>query len=66
MKKAKYSEHDTRGMLYVDCSECNRGGNGADPEKCSSGWQIKKGYKGGCFLGELIEGLEVPSQNKEK
>ena len=59
MKKAKYSERDTRGALFVDCAECNRGGNGNDPEKCSSGWKHKRGRKGGCFMGALIEGLEV-------
>lgn len=59
--KAKYSRLDTRGKLFVDCSECNRGGNGTDPEKCSCGWQVKKGKQGGCFAGDLIEGLEVQS-----
>ncbi len=59
MKKAKYSKKDTRGHLYVDCSECNRGGNGQDVDKCSSGWKVKKGNNGGCFLGTLIDGLEV-------
>ena len=59
MKKAKYSKRDTRGALYVDCVECNRGGNGNDKDKCSAGWRTKKGNKGGCFLGELIEGLEA-------
>jgi len=59
MKKAKHSSRDTRGMLFVDCSECNRGGHGADPEKCSCGWEVKKGKQGGCFSGTLIAGLEV-------
>lgn len=59
MAKVKYSGKDTRGHLYVDCAECNRGGNGEDVDKCASGWQVKKGNKGGCFLGTLIDGLEV-------
>ena len=59
MKKAKYSTKDSRGALFVDCSECNRGAHGGDPEKCSSGWKHKKGNKGGCFIGTLVEGLEV-------
>lgn len=59
MKKAKYSKHDTRGYLFVDCSECNRGGNGSDPDKCSSGHRIKTGNRGGCFIGTLIDGLVV-------
>ncbi|MDA8428910.1 MAG: hypothetical protein M0T70_06600 [Geobacteraceae bacterium] len=57
--KAKYSERDSRGALFVDCSECERGGNGSDPDKCSSGWHHKKGRKGGCFMGALLKDLEV-------
>ena len=59
MEQAEYSERDTRGMLFVDCSECERVGNGGDNDKCSSGWEKKTGNHGGCFMGELIEGLEV-------
>lgn len=59
MKKAKYSKIDSKGKLYVDCSECNRGGNGHDIDKCSCGWRIKKGRVGGCFIETLIPGLEV-------
>ncbi len=59
MRKAKYSEKDSRGKLYIDCSECVRGGNGSDKDQCSCGWQVKKGEKGGCFCGELLAGLEV-------
>lgn len=58
-KKVKYSEKDTRGKLFVDCSECNRGGNGSDKDKCSSGWKVKKGRQGGCFLGVLLADLET-------
>lgn len=60
MAKKVYSEYDTKGKLYVDCSECERGGNGSDKDKCSCGWRIKKGHKGGCFLGALIPGIIVP------
>lgn len=59
MGKVKYSERDSRGALYVDCTECNRGANGDDPDKCSAGYKHKKGNKGGCFLGTLIDGLTV-------
>lgn len=59
MKKAKHSSKDTRGMLFVDCSECDRGGNGTAADKCASGWKIKTGRKGGCFIGQLLENLEV-------
>ena len=57
MKKAKYSERDKNNKLYVDCSECERGGNGNAEDKCSCGWRIKREKKGGCFLGTLIAGI---------
>lgn len=63
MATAKYSRSDARGMLYVDCSECERGGNGSEKDKCSCGWQIKRGKQGGCFLGKLRAGLTVSSAN---
>ena len=59
MKTAKHSKRDSRGMLFVDCSECRRGGNGSDQDKCSCGWRVKRSNKSGCFLGHLIEGLEA-------
>ena len=59
MQKAKYSKPDTRGAVYVDCSECERGGNGTDKDKCACGWRVKKGGKGGCFLGTLLSTLEL-------
>lgn len=59
MKKAKYSELDTKGKMFVDCSECDRGGNGKAEEKCSCGWKVKRGKKGGCFMGTLLGGLEI-------
>lgn len=54
-----YSTIDSRGMVYVDCTECNRGKNGNDDDKCSSGWNIKK-HGHGCFNGVLL-----PSVAKE-
>ena len=59
MSKAKYSEKDIKGKIFVDCSECERGGNGSDKDKCSSGWRVKKGNKGGCFMGDLLMELEL-------
>ena len=61
MKKARFSERDNKGKLYVDCSECNRGGNGKEKDLCSCGWKIKTGRRGGCFLGTLLPGLEMPA-----
>ena len=59
MKNAKYSERDSRGYAVIDCSECERGGNGSDKDKCAAGWKIKKGNKGSCFNGELISTLTL-------
>jgi hypothetical protein len=57
--KLKHSFKDTRGHLWIACSECNRGGNGQDKDKCSTGWQVKRGGKLGCFCGTLLEKYEV-------
>ena len=57
MANVKHSERDSAGRLYVDCSECERGGNGTDKDKCSAGWRIKRGKQGGCFCGTLRAGL---------
>ena len=59
MKKVEFSERDSRGMLVIDCSECDRGGNGNDDDKCSAGYRITKGNLGSCFSGTLIDGLEM-------
>lgn len=59
MKQAKYSMRDDKGKLFVDCSECDRGGNGAAKDKCACGWRTKKGLQGGCFMGDLLPGMEV-------
>lgn len=53
--KMKHSFKDSRGCLWVACSECTRGGNGTIEDKCSAGWKIKKFNGYGCFLGQLIE-----------
>lgn len=65
MKKAKYSRVDSRGLVYVDCSECNRGGNGSDEHKCACGWQVRRGGQGGCYLGTLRSGLTAQSKEVE-
>ena len=59
MSKAIYSEKDSRGMLSVDCIECERGRNGNDKDKCSAGFKHKKGHRGSCFSGELISTLTI-------
>jgi len=37
-----HSFKDKRGAFWVACSECERGGNGSDPDKCSCGGRVKK------------------------
>lgn len=53
-----HSFKDKRGGLWVACSECERGGNGSDPDKCSSGGRCKKFNKTGCFAGDLMDKLK--------
>jgi len=50
-----HSFKDTRGHLWIACSECERGGNGSDKDKCSSGWKCKKFKSTGCFSGDLMD-----------
>lgn len=60
--KVKHSFRDTRGSLWIACSECERGGNGADTDKCACGGTIKRGCKMGCFQGVLMGQYEVPEK----
>lgn len=57
--KAKHSKTDDKGHVYVDCSECDRGGNGQAKDKCACGWKVKRAKRGGCYLGTLRDGLSV-------
>ncbi len=56
--KPKHSFRDTKNKLWVACSECNRGGNGTDPDKCSCGWKAKRFNGSGCFIGTLMDKYE--------
>ncbi len=56
--KPKHSALDSRGKLYVACSECVRGGNGF--KTCACGWLTKRWNGHACFLGELLDKFEVP------
>lgn len=51
--RPKSSGLDNKGNLYVDCAECQRGGNG--DKSCSVGAKHKEIYKGMCFSGQLLE-----------
>ncbi len=57
--EAKHSFFDSRGHAFIDCTECSRGVNGSDKDKCSAGHRNKRPRQGGCFCGTLIEGLEI-------
>ena len=61
---ARYSRIDTDGKLYVDCSECERGGLGGGMTKCLCGWNIAIGMQNGCFHGTLRSGITVGNTNK--
>lgn len=56
----KSSFLDCKGKLYVDCAECECGGNGSFPNKCPDGWSKTKIRRGGCYKGILMEGFENP------
>jgi hypothetical protein len=61
---AKGSYINCDNKLYVDCAECNRGGNGFDVDKCACGWQVKKLDMSGCYCGILIKDYEAVKQCK--
>ena len=58
MKKV-HSFYDNKGKLYVDCTECNRGANGNDVDKCSAGWRYKKPNQSGCFIGDIMPDIDL-------
>ena len=51
----KHSFTDAEGRRWVSCSECERGGNGSNKNKCSAGGTIKRFNKLGCFAGTEIK-----------
>jgi hypothetical protein len=59
MAKEKHSKTTSDGMRWFACSECERGGNGSDKEKCSCGWQVKRFNGMGCFAGTEIKDKTV-------
>ena len=58
--KAKNSFKDNKPLLWVACSECERGGNGSDIDKCACGWKVKRFNGLGCFIGCLMNKYEEP------
>lgn len=65
MKKVA-SFYDNKGKLYVDCTECERGNNGSDDDKCSAGFRIKKPEMGGCFIGDIIPTIDLSRAKRLK
>jgi len=51
-----HSFNDEKGRRWAACCECNRGGNGNDVDKCSSGWKHTTWNKLGCYIGTEIIG----------
>ena len=45
---------DKKGLLFVTCNECERGGNGLDKDKCACGGSVKRFNGSGCFNGKLM------------
>lgn len=52
--------------MRIACHECNRGGRGNDPDKCSCGWRVVRPSSSGCYLGTPIVGdpVEPPPEPK--
>lgn len=63
-----HSFTDDAGRNWTACCECNRGGNGNDPDKCSCGWQRRTWDTMGCFFGTPIVGglRRAPKRNRAK
>ena len=59
-----HSTVDNRGRISVACCECDRGGNGSDPDKCSCGWKVKKWNKMGCYIGILMSKYHEEARQK--
>lgn len=63
-KLAKHSFKDTRGALWVACSECERGANGS--ADCACGANAGKRFCNlGCFSGKLLPDLKLKEEKKE-
>jgi len=64
MKKLA-SFYDSNGKLYIDCTECEKGKNGSDSNKCSCGIRVKKPNQGGCFNGYLCMHIDKAKLKQE-
>lgn len=61
-----HSFKDDKGKQWTACSECNRGGNGNDPDKCSAGFNCTNFNGLGCFSGTFIIGEPVKHEKISK
>ena len=50
-----HSFFDRSKRLFIDCSECKKGGNGTEIKGCMIGHRIIKPREYGCFTGELLD-----------
>ena len=64
--KDVYSFYDKKGMLYIDCAECTRGGNGNDKDSCSAGFRYKKPGVAGCFNGTIMPNVDLSKAERLK
>jgi hypothetical protein len=58
--KAIRSFIDSKGRVFIDCAECDRGGNGTHRIACFHGKKIKRAGLGGCYR----DGLIIPKLNQ--
>ena len=57
------SFRDTKNKLWIACSECERGGNGKNINKCCAGGNIKRFNNLGCFMGDLMEKYKIKKKS---
>ncbi len=56
---------DKKGKTWVSCSECERGGNGNDKDKCAAGYNVKRFNHLGCYSGTLLSSLNLDREDKK-
>ena len=61
-----HSFTDKNGKRWTACSECNRGGNGNDKDKCACGWNRTYFDSHGCYIGIPIVGIPKKQTTKVK
>lgn len=59
-----YSKRDMDGVLWCDCTECQRGWYG--DKSCGEGWAEDTPGHMGCSRGELLPEIREAAQNARK